>query len=249
MWFSWVFMCVLPCLPVQAGETPAVQKVQFYRFSDRVVTVDGRTGAETTLFYNDKFALLDEGDAVRQGSGAVSECRFQDDGKIRFFSRARWRVGEQRDDRHVILVEAFTRMLVKAKSNVTLLLPGGTRFATRFGECFLERVENRITLRNQGAFDIHLSGYLVPGDCRVLPGGHTVSIPLYEPGLEAEGSPVSVREVMGGMIVKITGGYRLEERPGVLVLSRPLGMEKGTAWIGGARVVLEPGERVVLRSP
>ena len=231
-----------------AETAKAVQKVELYRFSDRVTVVKGGGGKETPLFYNNKVTLLDERDVVRQGSGAVSECRFQDGGKIRFFARACWRVGEQNDERHVILVEEFTRMLVKAKGEVVLLLPGGTRLSTRFGECFLERTDNRIEVRNQGAYDVHLAGYLVTGECRVLPGGHTVSIPLYDAGLEEEGTPVTVREV-NGMIVKITGGYRLEERPGLLVLSRPLGKKKGSAWLGGARVVLEPGESVIFRLP
>ncbi len=223
-----------------------IQKVEIFRFSDRVITVDGGTGKESVLFYNEKLALIEVGDEVRQGTGAISECRFQDDGCVRFFARARYRVGEQTEKRHVLLVEEFRRLLVKAKTNVVLLLPGGTRLTASFSECYLEREDNRITIRNAGPLDVLLAGHLVDEKERVMPGGHKITIPLYDPELDQERKPIVVREV-AGMIVKTTGGYRFEEKPGLLVVSRPLGMEEGLACIGGSRVFLDPGETIIYR--
>jgi hypothetical protein len=244
--FFMLFCSVLGASLQESPEQTAAQKVELYRLSDRVVTRDGSTGKENVMFYNNKLALLGQGDEVRQGSGARSECRMEDDGRVRFFGRARYRFGELSREHYTILVEEFSRMLVKARSNMTLLLPGGSRLTMSFNDCYLERVGNLLHIRNFGASDIKLAGHLVPEEDRILPGGHKISIPLFDPDLEEEREPVVVREV-AGMIVKTTGGYRFEEKPGIIVVSRPLGMEDGIACIGGTRVFLEPGETIIFR--
>ena len=95
---------------VAFGFTETVQKVEVTRFSDKVIIKDGETGKEVTKFYTNKMSLCSVGDRVRQGSGAISECRFEDDGLVRFFARARYRFAEMTDGSHVIDVEEFTRI-------------------------------------------------------------------------------------------------------------------------------------------
>jgi len=55
-------------------------------------------------------------------------------------------------------------------------------------------------------------------------------------------------KLVADMIVKTTGGYQFEEMPGFLLVSRP-GLEEGTAYVGGSRIFLEPGEVLKLRLP
>jgi hypothetical protein len=221
------------------------QKVEVYRYSDRVMVREGQTGKETVLFYNNKMVLLEKDDEVDQGSSAISESRFEDDGRVRFFSRAVYRFGDLALDRHVVRVFEFTRILVKAKEDVTLMLPGGTRLSTAHGDCYLEREGHLIHIRNAGFFDIKLSGHLVSEENQIAPPGHTITVPAFDPELRDQMEPIVVREV-AGMIVKSAGGYRFEEKPSLIEVSRP-GEDDGVAYVGGVRVRLAPGERVTFR--
>jgi hypothetical protein len=230
---------------VLLGQTP--QKVELYRFSDRITVKNNRTAEETVMFYNNKMMLLSEDDEVRQGTSALSECRFEDDGRIRFFSRARFRFGTLSQEEHVVKVDEFTRILILPKDNITLLLPGGTRLSAEHGECYIEREALFMHIRNAGFYDVQLSGHLVLPEDSVVPAGHSISIPLYDPDLESEAEPIVVREV-AGLIVKTTGGYEFEEMPGFILVSRPR-LDAGIACVGGARVYLEPGEKLKLRLP
>jgi hypothetical protein len=230
---------------VVMGQTP--QKVELFRFSDRIVVKNNRTAEETIMFYNNKMMLLSEADEVRQGTSAISECRFEDDGRMRFFSRARFRFGTLSQEEHIVKVDEFTRILLLPKDNITLLLPGGTRLSAEHGECYIEREALFIHIRNAGFYDVHLSGHLVTPENTVVPAGHSLSIPLFDPELKDEAEPIVVREV-AGLIVKTTGGYEFEEMPGFILVSRP-GLDDGIACVGGARVFLEPGKKLKLRLP
>jgi hypothetical protein len=221
------------------------QKVEVYRYSDRVMVREAATGKETVLFYNNKMSLLEEGDEVIQGSGGISECRFEDDGRVRFFSIATYQFGKLDLEEHIVRVLEFTRILIKAKQDVTLLLPGGTRLSTAHGDCHLEREGYLIHIRNAGFFEVRLSGHLVGQEDQVVPAGHSITVPIYDPSLREAAEPIVVREV-AGMIVKTTGGYRIEEKPGIIIISRP-DPEDGTACVGGVRVVLATGRQMTFR--
>lgn len=221
------------------------QKVELTRFSDRVVYVKGQTGEESVMFYNNKLALLDAGDKVRQGSGAIGELRFEDDGRVRFFSIARYRIAKVTPEERTLEVERFTRIRIQAKGMVVFLLPGGTRLVVQEGECYVELEDNLFHVRNAGFTEVRLSGHLVEETQELVPAGHQVTIPLFDPDLGEGPEPIVVREV-GGFIVKTTGGYRFEEESGVLELSRP-GPGEGMAFVAGARVYLKPGERIRFR--
>ncbi|MFH2001728.1 MAG: hypothetical protein ABIK28_18730, partial [Planctomycetota bacterium] len=201
----------------------------------------------TTLFYNTKIVLMSENDEVLQGSSAISECRFEDNSKLRFFSRARYRLGSMNRDEHVILVDDFTRILLKSRDTVTVLLPGGTRMTSRASEVYLETEGHFIHIRNAGFYEVELSGYLVEPEDEILPAGHQIAIPMFGVELKEEKEPIVVREV-AGMIIKTTGGYEFEEKPGFLIVSRP-GLEDGLAYVGGARIKLDAGEKIRLRLP
>jgi len=235
---------------VEAEEPPqpqVPQKVEVIRFSDRVVVKNNQTAEEKVLFYNDKLAILAEGDEVRQGTSAISECRFEDEGILRFFSRARFRFGTLSREKHVIMVDDFTRVRVQAREDVTLLLPGGTRLITKMGDCYLEKDMDFIKIRNAGFYEIKLSGHLVDPEDEVVPAGHSISIPLYDLELRDEKEPIVVREV-AGRIVKTTGGYSFEEKPGFIIVSRPDPAD-GMACVGGTRIFLKPGEKIKIRMP
>jgi len=229
------------------GLAEDVQKVELYRFSDRVTVREGGTGKETVLFYDKKMILMDKEDEVVQGSQAISECRFEEDSRVRFFSRAVYRFGELSAEKKVIRIFNFTRILVKANDGLTLLMPGGTRVFLSNCDCYLEREGHVIHIRNAGPQEVGLSGHLVIEANRLLPAGNTISLPLFDPSLKDEAEPIVVREV-AGMIVKSTGGYCFEEMPGQIEVSRP-GPEDGTACVGGVTVFLDPGQRVVFRLP
>lgn len=231
--------------PEQGPDVP--QKVEVIRFSDKVTVREGATGKETVLLYVNKFALLQEGDEIIQGSGGRTECRFQNQTRIMFFGRTRYRFGPQKQELHVVKVDEFSRLNITVMEDLTLHLPGGTRMEAVHSECYLYKEGNMMRIRNAGPMEIKLNGHLVKEEHKEVPAGHTVSIPLFDPELMDEMEPIVVREV-AGIIVKTTGGYRLEERPGFLVISRPTG-EEGIASVGGSRIFLLPGERVIYRFP
>ena len=83
-------------------------------------------------------------------------------------------------------MDEFTRILLLPKDNITLLLPGGTRLSAEHGECYIEREALFIHIRNAGFYDVHLSGHLVTPENTVVPAGHSLSIPLFDPELKDE---------------------------------------------------------------
>lgn len=232
---------------VEEDEPLIPQMAEIYRYSDRIVVKDSRTLKETTLFYNTKMVLLSEDDEVMQGSRGLSECRFEDNSKLRFFSRARYRLGPMNQNEHVILVDDFTRIKLKSRDTVTIILPGGTRMTSRASEVYLETEAHFINIRNAGFYEVELSGHLIDPEDEVVPAGHRIAIPMFGPELAEEKEPIVVREV-AGMIIKTTGGYSFEEKPGFIIVSRP-GLEDGVAYVAGARIRLEAGEKIRLRLP
>lgn len=242
----WLLLSLL----IQAEDEPQVearQKVEVIRFSDRVVVKNNQTAEEKVLFFNNKLVILAEGDEVRQGSSAISECRFEDNGKLRFFASARYRFGTLSLEKHVIMVDDFTRIRVQSEEDVTMLLPGGTRLIAQKGECYIEKEGHFIKIRNAGFYEIKLSGHLVEPEDEVVPAGHSISIPLYDLELKDEKEPIVVREV-AGRIVKTTGGYGFEEKPGFIIVRRE-GPDDGIACVGGTRLFLKPGEKIKIRMP
>ena len=233
-------------VPPEPEDSPA-QKVEIIRFSDKVTVREGTTGKETVLLYPNKRSLLQEGDKVIQGSGGQSECNFQNQTRVMFFGRGRYHFGELSQSVHIVKVDEFSRLHATVKEDLTLILPGGTRLEATFGESYLYKEGNLIRIRNAGPMEIKLKGHLVKEEHEVVPSGHSISIPLFDPELIEELEPIVVREV-SGVIVKTTGGYRMEEKPGFLVISRPTA-DEGLARIGGSRIFLYPGEKVIFRFP
>ena len=239
-------MTYLPLLFVWiALLTGEPERVEVTRFSDKVTVAFARTGQEKTLFYINKTILLEERDRVNQGSGAHSECRFEDGTLISFFSSASIRFEELVEKRHTVLLETFTRFRLNALNELVVILPGATRLSVQGGEAYVELDEGWIHVRNAGQNDLHLSGHLLEAKDRVVHPGERITIPVHDPELAGLLKPVVVRRVEG-LMVKTTGSYRFEERPGFIRLFRS-DTGDGTAVVGGARILLDPGEEMLLR--
>jgi len=237
-------------LPVPEAPAIVSDSISLIRLADPVAFLDGEARREVFLFYWDKLRSLRPGDGVRQGVAGISEINFagkSSHANIRMFGDTYVLVEKIEPDRRFLTVHLFGRMLCRARGGEMILkLPRGNEMRAKntvfsFG---WDTMHINMVVQNVGPGTVALTGPIMPLNISTLEPGGKVEIPMnVSPEPPGRVTPTDRTHVWSGRVIGLGPGVESTKEGGAIVLSG-----EGTAWVGGARIVVR-GRPITVRDP
>jgi hypothetical protein len=244
-----------PAAPAPRATAPAAPpKLRMVRLADPVAFLDGEARREDMLFFWDKFRAVEVGDGIRQGVAGISELTIAGSAAVavvRSFGDTHLLVESIEQGRVTLDVRIFSRMFCALDAEeLVLKLPEGyeLRASETTFQLHWDDLGRRFVVENAGAGVVRLQGPIQPLDFDTLEAGDRVEITMKvpaPPNAAAERLVAIAREeVWAGRTILLGQGVESTKQDQDLVLQGD-----GTAWVGGARIVVRGGSPMYLRDP